>query len=197
MTKRIFDISCAALGILVLLPFLAAIAIIVKISSKGPVFYRQIRVGKNGQDFSLLKFRTMYINADLKGLLTVGARDPRVTSIGYILRKYKLDELPQLLNVLEGSMSIVGPRPEVRKYVDLYTQEQLEVLRVKPGITDAASIEFRNENDLLAESTDPEVFYIEEVMPKKLRLNKVYAEHNNLGIDILLIVQTLKKLVSP
>lgn len=160
-----------------------------------PVFYLQTRVGKNGKDFKLFKFRTMVTDSDKKGLLTVGGRDPRVTKIGYYLRKYKLDELPQLFNVLFGSMSLVGPRPEVRKYVDMYTQEQQQVLSVKPGITDFASLEFINENEVLAKSSNPEETYINEVMPQKLALNRKYIQQQSFFVDIKIIFNTVLKIV--
>lgn len=160
-----------------------------------PIFYLQTRVGRNGQDFKLFKFRTMHTDADKKGLLTVGGHDPRVTKIGYYLRKYKLDELPQLFNVLFGTMSLVGPRPEVRKYVDLYTNEQKQVLSVRPGITDFASLEFINENDLLAKSSNPEQTYINEVMPAKLALNARYIKQQGLVTDFKIIFNTILKIV--
>jgi lipopolysaccharide/colanic/teichoic acid biosynthesis glycosyltransferase len=160
-----------------------------------PLFYLQKRVGKNGEDFKLFKFRTMQINADKKGLLTVGGRDPRVTKIGYYLRKYKLDELPQLFNVLFGTMSLVGPRPEVRKYVDLYTKEQQQVLSVKPGITDFASLEYFRENDLLAKSDNPEQTYIDEIMPSKLMLNDKYIKQQSILLDFKIIMKTILKIV--
>jgi lipopolysaccharide/colanic/teichoic acid biosynthesis glycosyltransferase len=177
---RLFDWFFSAFGLIVMAPVLIVLACIIKLSSKGPVFYMQSRVGKNGRDFKVFKFRSMYIDADQKGLLTVGGKDNRVTKAGYYLRKYKLDELPQLLNVLKGDMSLVGPRPEVRKYVNLYSEEQRKVLNVLPGITDYASIAFRNENELLGKSADPEQMYIEEIMPKKIELNFSYI--NNRGI---------------
>ncbi len=160
-----------------------------------PVFYFQTRVGLNNTNFKLFKFRTMSKDADKKGLLTVGGRDPRVTAIGYYLRKYKLDELPQLFNVLFGSMSLVGPRPEVRKYVDLYTPDQQRVLLVKPGITDFASLEYINENDLLAASSNPEETYIKEIMPAKLALNLKYIDEQSFGVDVKVILDTIKKIV--
>lgn len=160
-----------------------------------PLFYLQTRVGKKGKDFKLFKFRTMHLDADKKGLLTVGGRDPRVTSIGYYLRKYKLDELPQLFNVLFGTMSLVGPRPEVRKYVDLYTKEQQQVLSVKPGITDFASLEYINENDLLAKSNNPEKTYIEEIMPAKLALNMKYIQQQSILVDFKIILNTIFKII--
>lgn len=165
------------------------------VTSGFPIFYLQTRVGRSGKDFQLFKFRTMHLNADKKGLLTVGGKDPRVTGIGYYLRKYKLDELPQLFNVLFGTMSLVGPRPEVRKYVDLYSAEQRKVLSVRPGITDFASLEFINENDLLAKSTDPEQTYINEVMPAKLALNAKYIEQQGILTDFKIILNTIFKIV--
>jgi lipopolysaccharide/colanic/teichoic acid biosynthesis glycosyltransferase len=194
--KRLFDIVCSFTGLLLLSPLLILISLCVGLGSRGGVFYRQTRVGKNGVDFKLFKFRTMHIGADKKGLLTVGGRDPRITAAGYYLRRYKLDELPQLFNVLSGSMSLVGPRPEVRKYVELYNAEQKKVLLVKPGITDYASLEYFSENELLAASSDPEKTYIEEVMPAKLALNKQYISEAGLLTDLKIIFRTLKRIVS-
>jgi lipopolysaccharide/colanic/teichoic acid biosynthesis glycosyltransferase len=196
MIKRLFDLMITLPMLLLVSPFFLIIALLIKIGSNGPVFYMQVRVGLNNRDFKIFKFRTMHINADKAGLLTVGGRDPRVTPIGYFLRKYKLDELPQLLNVLFGSMSLVGPRPEVRKYVDLYNEEQQKVLSVKPGITDYASIEYSEENDLLAKSNNPEGTYINEIMPAKLRLNQKYIAEKNLMTDIKIIWLTFKKIIS-
>ena len=195
MVKRLFDIFSSLLGLVILFPFLIAISVLIFVNSRGGVFYRQIRVGKNGKDFKLWKFRTMQPDSDKNGLLTVGGRDARITSLGYYLRKYKLDELPQLMNVFVGEMSVVGPRPEVRKYVDLYTSEQLQVLDVQPGITDYASIEYANENDLLAESSDPENKYIQQVMPAKLKLNMKYIAEKSLGTDLKIIFRTLGKII--
>lgn len=195
MLKRLFDIIASLIGIILLLPFFIAIWIAMIVSCGFPLFYLQIRVGKNGKDFKLFKFRTMHLDADKKGLLTVGGRDPRVTSIGYYLRKYKLDELPQLFNVLFGTMSLVGPRPEVRKYVDLYTKEQQQVLSVKPGITDFASLEYINENDLLAKSNNPEKTYIEEIMPAKLALNMKYIQQQGILVDFKIILNTIFKII--
>jgi lipopolysaccharide/colanic/teichoic acid biosynthesis glycosyltransferase len=194
MLKRIFDLVLVIPGLIVLSPLMLFIALWIAIDSKGGIFYRQTRVGKDGRDFLIYKFRTMHAHADKLGLLTVGGKDRRVTKAGYYLRKYKLDELAQLINVLNGSMSLVGPRPEVRKYVDLYTDEQRKVLSVKPGITDRASIIYRNENELLAKAPDPEQFYIKEVMPEKLKLNLTYVENNNLITDLQIILQTIRKL---
>ena len=182
------------LGIILLSPFLLIIILIVAFSSRGGVFYIQQRVGKNGRDFSLFKFRTMKTGSDAKGLLTVGARDSRITGVGYFLRKYKLDELPQLFNVLFGSMSLVGPRPEVRKYVDMYNEEQKKVLQVKPGITDYASIEYVNENEVLAKSSNPEETYIKEIMPHKLQLNIKYISEKSFATDLKIIFRTLGKI---
>ena len=196
MLKRGFDVVSSLIGIILLLPVLLIIWICIQLESSGGGFYRQVRVGKNGVDFRLWKFRTMQTGADKKGLLTVGGRDSRVTRIGFYLRKYKLDELPQLINVLVGDMSIVGPRPEVRKYVELYTSEQRRVLNVKPGITDYASIEYSNENELLAQSENPEKTYVEEVLPAKLELNQKYLADQGFLTDLRIIFHTIKKIVS-
>lgn len=177
---RFFDILLSLLGLVILSPLFLILYVAVCVESKGGGFYRQKRVGKGGKDFYLYKFRSMRMGSDKKGLLTVGGKDPRVTKIGAFLRKYKLDELPQLFNVLKGDMSLVGPRPEVRRYVDLYTFEQRKVLEVRPGITDYASIEYRHENDILAQATDPEKTYVEHVMPDKIRLNMLYIQNSSL-----------------
>ena len=176
--------------LVVLLPEWLVVALLIVFDSRGGVFYSQLRVGKDNRDFRLYKFRTMRTDADSKGLITVGARDSRVTRVGYYLRKYKIDEFPQLLNILKGDMSIVGPRPEVRKYVDLYTPEQMRVLSVRPGLTDYASIRYVNENEVLAASPDPERTYIEEVMPAKLALNLQYIDNQSLAEDFRLIFKT-------
>lgn len=194
--KRLFDILASYFGLMFLFPFLSFIAILIILDSKGGIFYRQVRVGKGNKDFRIFKFRTMRPDSDKAGLLTVGARDNRITKIGVFLRKYKIDEFPQLLNVLIGDMSIVGPRPEVRKYVDMYSAEQLRVLEVRPGITDYASIEYSNENELLAKSENPEQTYIHEVMPAKLKLNLKYINEAGLVTDIKIIFRTLRKIVS-
>jgi lipopolysaccharide/colanic/teichoic acid biosynthesis glycosyltransferase len=184
------------LGLVILSPFFLFISLLIILDSKGGVFYRQIRVGKNEVDFYLFKFRSMRTDSDKKGLLTVGGRDPRITRIGYFIRKYKIDELPQLLNVLKGDMSLVGPRPEVRRYVDMYSAEQRKVLSVRPGVTDYASIEYSKENELLGRAADPEKTYIEEIMPAKLQLNLKYIADKGLITDIKIILRTLKKIVS-
>ena len=188
--KRLFDILISGLGLLALSPLFVIVAVWIKVDSQGPVFYRQTRVGKGNKDFQLLKFRSMVGDADKSGLLTVGGHDSRVTRAGYFIRKYKLDELPQLINVFLGDMSLVGPRPEVRKYVDMYTPEQLHVLDIRPGITDAASIKYRNENDLLAAADNPEQYYIDVIMPDKLRINLEYVAHHSLLGDLKFIFDT-------
>ena len=188
---RFFDIVFSFTGLIILSPLLLIVAVWVKIDSKGPVLYRQIRVGLHNIDFRLLKFRSMRINADKAGLLTVGGRDSRITTAGYWLRKYKIDELPQLINVLKGDMSLVGPRPEVRKYVNMYTEAQKKVLMVRPGITDMASIAYKKENELLAGSPDPEKTYIDQVMPAKLKLNMVFIENPTLTNYFKIIFKTL------
>jgi lipopolysaccharide/colanic/teichoic acid biosynthesis glycosyltransferase len=193
--KRIFDILLAAVGVLVLLPLFLVVVVWIKFDSPGPAFYKQIRVGKDNRDFKLLKFRSMRIGSDKAGLLTIGGRDPRVTQSGYFIRKYKIDELPQLINVLLGEMSLVGPRPEVRKYVELYNADQRKVLLVKPGITDLASLEYFNENELLSQSTNPEQTYVEVVMPHKLKLNLKYIERAGLVTDVQIILRTIKRIV--
>jgi lipopolysaccharide/colanic/teichoic acid biosynthesis glycosyltransferase len=188
--KRLFDLGAALCGLLLLCPAFVLISLWVMFDSRGGVFYRQVRVGRGGRDFGMFKFRTMHTGADRKGLLTVGGRDPRVTRAGYHLRRLKLDELPQLINVLLGDMSLVGPRPEVRRYVDLYTPEQRRVLDVRPGITDLASIAYSNENEMLAQQPDPERHYIEVIMPDKIRLNLQHINDPSALKDLKVIWQT-------
>ncbi|WP_339629561.1 sugar transferase [uncultured Maribacter sp.] len=195
MLKRIFDFILALIGMLFLLPLFLLISVFIKVDSSESIFYKQIRVGKNNKDFKLLKFRTMATGSDKKGLITVGNNDSRITKPGAFLRKYKLDELPQLINVLIGDMSLVGPRPEVRKYVSLYTEKQLYVLSVKPGITDIASIKFSNENELLKGQNEPEKFYIETIMPEKLKLNLEYINKMSFFYDLKLIFMTFQKIL--
>lgn len=192
---RFFDFILSLVGLVVLAPIFIVLAIWIKIDSKGPVFYKQVRVGENGIDFGLFKFRSMVVDADKKGLITVGGRDPRITRSGYFIRKYKLDELPQLINVLLGDMSLVGPRPEVRKYVELYTDEQQKVLSAKPGITDYASIEYMDENEILGKSSDPEKTYIEEIMPEKIKYNMKYINNKSLFEYFKIILLTVLKIV--
>jgi lipopolysaccharide/colanic/teichoic acid biosynthesis glycosyltransferase len=181
--------------IILLIPFLI-ISLIIIIDSRGGVFYKQVRVGKHGKDFKLFKFRSMRTDADKSGLLTVGGRDSRITKVGYYIRKYKVDELPQLINVFIGNMSLVGPRPEVRRYVDMYDDEQRRVLSVKPGITDYASIEYSNENEILGKATDPEKVYINEIMPAKLDLNLKYIREQGILTDLKIIFRTVLKIIS-
>ena len=188
--KRLFDIVASGLGLLVLSPFFLIIAIWIKLDSKGPVFYRQVRVGRNNNDFRIFKFRSMRVGSDKGSLVTIGGRDPRVTRSGYWIRKFKLDELPQLINVFIGDMSLVGPRPEVRHYVDYWTPEQMHVLDVRPGITDPASIKFRNENELMEKAKDPEKYYIEFIMQEKLKLYLEYVNNHSFWGDIGLIFKT-------
>ena len=192
---RLFDIFFSALGLIILFPFFIVFYLLIRLESKGGAFYIQERIGKNGKPFGLYKFRSMRVGSDAEGLLTVGERDNRITRIGYILRKTKIDELPQLMNVLKGDMSLVGPRPEVRKYTDMYTEEQRTVLCVRPGITDYASIEYVNENELLSTADDPERMYIEKVMPDKIKLNMKYLEHYTVGEYFKIIFLTFKSLV--
>jgi lipopolysaccharide/colanic/teichoic acid biosynthesis glycosyltransferase len=188
--KRFFDIVASGLGLLLLSPILIVVAIWIKLDSTGPVFYRQVRVGRNNKDFHIFKFRSMRIGSDKGSLVTIGGRDPRITRSGYFIRKFKIDELPQLINVFVGDMSLVGPRPEVRHYVDYWTDEQMHVLDVRPGITDPASIKFRNENELLEKAENPEKYYIEVIMQEKIKLYLEYVQQNNFLYDIKLIFQT-------
>lgn len=193
--KRQFDILTSLIILTFFFPFGLIIALIVSVTSKGGVFYRQERIGKDGVPFRLFKFRTMHVDSDKAGLLTVGMNDDRITRIGGFLRKLKLDEFPQFLNVLSGEMSIVGPRPEVKKFVDLYSHEQRDVLKVSPGITDYASLEFYNENEILGNAEDPEKMYIEHVMPAKLELNKKYIANPTVKRDIEIMWLTFKKML--
>ena len=196
MIKRGIDILFSLIGLICLFPFFIFISFFIFITSKGGVFFVQLRVGKNNKDFKLYKFRTMFLNSDNKGLLTVGNNDKRITKLGYYLRKNKLDELPQLINVLNGTMSLVGPRPEVRRYVNLYNSEQKSILDVKPGITDLASIMYYNENEILANSVNPEQTYINEIMPIKLELNKQYINEMSLLTDLKIIFKSFIKLIN-
>ncbi len=196
VVKRLFDIFASGIGLLALSPLFLVVAIWIKCDSKGPVFYKQQRVGRGNKDFWLYKFRSMRPGSDKQGLITVGGRDPRVTRSGYFIRKYKLDELPQLINVFIGDMSLVGPRPEVRKYVDMYTLEQIHVLDVRPGITDLASIRYRNENELLEQAEDPDRYYVEVIMQDKLKINLKYVAEHSFWYDIKLIFMTFWEIVA-
>ena len=188
--KRIFDIVASGLGLLAFSPIFIILAIWIKLDSKGPIFYRQVRVGRHNKDFRIFKFRSMRVGSDKGSLVTIGGRDPRITRSGYFIRKFKFDELPQLINVFIGDMSLVGPRPEVRHYVDYWTEEQMRVLDVRPGITDPASIKFRNENELLEKAEDPEKYYIDVVMQEKIKLYLEYVEKTSFWYDIKLIFKT-------
>lgn len=190
--KRIFDVFFALVIFLIVSPLFLLIAILIKIDSKGSVFFKQVRVGECNVDFIIYKFRTMKVGSDKLGLITIGDKDPRVTRIGYFLRKSKLDELPQLINVFIGNMSFVGPRPEVRNYVDLYNEFQRKVLFIKPGITDLASIKYRNENEILSQVKDPKKYYETVIMAEKIKVNLAYNAKRNLYKDILVILITLK-----
>jgi len=194
--KRLFDIFASGLGLLFLSPLFLVLAIWIKFDSPGPVFYRQVRVGRENKDFRIYKFRSMRVGADKQGLITVGGHDPRITRSGYFIRKYKLDEFPQLINVFIGDMSLVGPRPEVRKYVDMYTPEQMHVLDVRPGVTSLASIRYRNENELLDKAEDPDQYYIDVIMQDKLAIDLEYVQNASFWYDIKLIFQTFWEIVS-
>lgn len=193
--KRLFDIVASGLGLILLSPLFLVLAIWIKADSKGPVFYRQIRVGRYNRDFRIFKLRSMRAGSDTGSLITIGGRDPRITRSGYFIRKFKFDELPQLINVLVGDMSLVGPRPEVRHYVNFWTPEQMHVLDVRPGITDPASIKFLNENELLEKAEDPEKYYIEVIMQEKIRLYLEYVEKHNFFYDLALIFKTFGVIV--
>ena len=192
---RFFDLLFSLVGLLLLFPIFAIVSLSILLASGWPVFYFQTRIGKGGRPFRLAKFRTMNNGADQSGQLTVGGRDPRITSVGYILRKYKLDELPQLWHVFTGKMSLVGPRPEVQRYVDHYTEEQRKVLSVRPGITDEASIAYSNENELLSNAADPERYYKEVILPDKIRLNLFYINEPSIANYFKIIGKTLLKII--
>ena len=194
--KRLFDVVASGFGLFVLSPLFLVLAIWIKCDSKGPVFYRQVRVGYKNKDFRIFKFRSMRVGADKGSLVTIGGHDPRVTRSGYFIRKFKFDELPQLINVFLGDMSLVGPRPEVRHYVDYWTPEQMHVLDVRPGITDPASIKFRNENELMEKAENPEKYYIEVIMQEKIKLYLEYVEKHSFWYDFGLILKTFKVIVS-
>lgn len=192
---RLLDIITSVFGLIIFSPLFIVLAICIKIDSKGPIFYTQLRVGQWGKDFYLYKFRSMRVGSDQNGLITVGGKDNRITKVGYFIRKYKLDELPQLLNVIRGDMSLVGPRPEVRKYVNLYSKEQMKVLSVRPGITDYASIEYVDENEILGEAADPDKTYIEVIMPDKIKYNMKYINNRSVLEYLKVIFLTFKSIV--
>ena len=192
--KRIFDILFSFTGIIILSPVFIIISFLIIIDSRGGIFYKQIRVGKNNIDFRLYKFRSMKPGSSKAGLLTVGGKDSRISRVGYFLRKHKLDELPQLFNILKGDMSFVGPRPEVRKYVELYNENQKRVLNAKPGLSDYASLKYINENEILGKAENPEKLYIEEIMPAKLKLNLKYISEKGFITDVKIILKTIKRI---
>ena len=192
---RFYDILFSIIGLVILSPLFTVLYLLIRIESQGGGFYSQERIGKNGKPFKLFKFRSMRIGSDKKGLITIGEKDNRITKTGFILRKYKLDELPQLWNVFIGDMSLVGPRPEVKKYTDLYTEEQKQVLQVRPGITDWASIKYVDENKILGESKDPDDAFVNLIMPNKIKLNMVYIQHQTLGEYFKIIFTTFKEIV--
>ena len=196
LMKRLFDIVASGCGLLVLSPVFLIMAIWIKLDSKGPIFYRQVRVGRHNKNFRIFKFRSMRVGADKGSLITIGGRDPRITRSGYFIRKYKLDEFPQLINVFIGDMSLVGPRPEVRYYVNYWTPEQMRVLNVRPGITDPASIKFRNENELMGKAEDPEDYYINVIMQEKMKLYVEYVQNISFWYDVKLIFQTFKTIIT-
>jgi len=196
LAKRLFDLLFTIPGFLLLAPFMLIIAIWIRLDSKGPVFFRQERVGQFGKQFRILKFRTMCIDAEAKGRQITVGNDPRITKSGTFLRKYKLDELPQLLNVIKGEMSLVGPRPEVPRYVAMYPEDTRQiVLSVPPGITDFASIEYKDENDILGAAANPDKAYIEEILPAKLGYYLRYVQTRSLKLDFMLIVKTIRKII--
>lgn len=191
MIKRCFDFFFACLGFAVLFPFLIIVAIVIRIDSKGSVIFIQNRVGKKNKDFSIYKFRTMYKKSEANGLLTIGNSDTRVTRVGYFLRRYKIDEFPQLINIILGDMSFVGPRPELRYYVNFYNNEDLIILSVRPGITGLASLHYRNEVELLKNVQNPETYYINTIIPDKLSFNKKYIKNQSFLLDLKIIIKTI------
>jgi len=195
--KRIFDVAVASIALVVLTPLFALLAVMVKLTSRGPIFYRQARVGRNGRVFQLIKFRSMFVNTDREGLLITSAGDRRITPLGRILRGSKMDELPQFWNVICGDMSLVGPRPEVPLYVDSYSAEQRQILTVRPGITDSASIAYRDEEKVLAGKTDPDLYYREIVLPHKIELNHEYLKRLSFSYDLRLLFQTIAVVALP
>lgn len=192
--KRLFDIFFSLTALIILFPFFLVIALLIKFGSKGEIFFLQKRVGKDFKEFSIIKFRTMKAGADNKGLLTVGERDLRITPVGYHLRKYKLDELPQFINILKGEMSVVGPRPEVKKYVDLYSDVQKKILSVKPGMTDYASIAFSNENEILSQHENAEDVYVKSIMPEKIKMGLKYIQERSFAEDLKILWLTFQKI---
>ena len=196
MIKRLFDVVFSVIGLILLLPVLLLISILIKLDSKGPVLFIQGRVGKNNEDFNIYKFRTMRVQSDIKGLLTLGNNDSRITKMGYFLRRYKIDEFPQLINILKGDMSFVGPRPELRYYVNFYNEDDMNIFKVRPGIAGLASLKYRNEVELLKAAKDPEEFFIKTIIPDKLNYNKEYISKRNFFFDLKLIGLTIVKVIT-
>lgn len=196
MIKRTFDLVFSFIGLILLAPILLLIAFVIKLDSKGPILFIQNRVGKNNKDFKIFKFRTMRIKSEKSGLLTLGNNDSRVTKVGYFLRRYKIDEFPQLINILKGNMSFVGPRPELRYYVNFYNDDDMRIFKVRPGITGLASLKYRNEVELLKAAKNPEEFYISTIIPDKLRFNKMYIKKRNFFFDLKLILMTVIKVIT-
>lgn len=196
MIKRSFDVVFSLIGLIVLAPILIVISILIKLDSKGPILFIQGRVGKNNKDFNIYKFRTMRIQSETKGLLTLGNKDSRITKVGYFLRRYKIDEFPQLINILKGDMSFVGPRPELRYYVNFYNEDDMKIFVVRPGITGLASLKYRNEVELLKAANDPENFFIKTIIPDKLKYNKEYIKRRNFFFDLKLIFITIIKVIT-
>ena len=196
MLKRLFDVVFSVIGLILLLPVLLLISILIKLDSKGPVLFIQGRVGKNNEDFNIYKFRTMRVQSDIKGLLTLGNNDSRITKMGYFLRRYKIDEFPQLINILKGDMSFVGPRPELRYYVNFYNEDDMNIFKVRPGIAGLASLKYRNEVELLKAAKDPEEFFIKTIIPDKLNYNKEYISKRNFFFDLKLIGLTIVKVIT-
>ena len=196
MSKRIFDVVFSVIGLVLLFPILLLISILIKLDSKGSILFIQGRVGKNNEDFNICKFRTMRIQSDKKGLLTLGNNDSRITKMGYFLRRYKIDEFPQLYNILKGDMSFVGPRPELRYYVNFYSEDDMKIFKVRPGITGLASLKYRNEVELLKDAKDPEAFFIKTIIPDKLKYNKEYIKKRNFFFDLKLIGLTIVKVIT-
>ena len=196
MLKRLFDVVFSVIGIMLLFPILLLISILIKLDSKGPILFIQGRVGKNNKDFNIFKFRTMSVQSNKKGLLTLGNNDSRITKMGYVLRRYNIDEFPQLINILKGDMSFVGPRPELRYYVNFYNDDDMKIFEVRPGITGLASLKYRNEVELLKAAKDPEVFFIKTIIPDKLKHNKAYISKRNFFFDLKLIGLTIVKVIT-
>lgn len=196
MIKRLFDVILSLIGIILIFPVCLIISIFIKLDSKGPVLFIQSRVGKNNSDFNIYKFRTMKVESNKKGLLTLGNNDARVTKIGYFLRRYKIDEFPQLINIFKGDMSFVGPRPELRYYVNFYNEDDLKILQVRPGITGLASLKYRNEVELLKAAKNPEEYFVKTIIPDKLKYNKEYIKRQSFFFDLKLIGLTIIRVIT-